>query len=212
MSAAPPSGALEWARDRLPEYVLGTLPAGEIEAIERALAAAPGLRREVDLMSEALAAAVLPTLMPAVPPPRGRSRLLAALDGASRFAPFLAALTLMFDLSADAVQGLLARIDDHAAWKPGFAPGLFYFDFAPGPRLAGADAGFIRLEAGGRFPRHSHLGDELSFVLEGQLREGDQIYGPGSLLERGKASAHDFTSSGDRALVLVTVHEGISLG
>jgi ChrR Cupin-like domain len=201
---------------RLPEYVLGTLSPTEMEEIDALLAASPGLRREVDVLTEALAATA--AALPPVPPSPGvRARLLDSVTAtpAGRFAPFIAELERLFDLPAEAIRGVLARIDQPASWLT-FAPGIRYQHFAPGPRLAtaaGIEAGLVRLGPGVSFFRHRHLaGPEATFVLQGTMRDGDRRFGPGSLITHEQGSVHDYAAEGsaaDEDLVILVLHHGI---
>ncbi len=195
--------------DALPEYVLGTLSPAEERAIARLLAASPELRQRTDSLSEALALAMTAGLSPVAPSPGLRPRLLATVAGAERFAPFYAGLGKMLDLPREAIAALLAKVNDAAAYVTGYAPGLRYFNFTPGPQLRGADAGIVRLAVGATFPRHRHVDLETTFILEGQMREGDEVHGPGTCFARAKESEHGFSTEGPRDLVLVSVHRGL---
>jgi hypothetical protein len=194
----------------LPELALGLLPADELAAIERAVAASPELQREVAEMTEALAvpAAALP---PAVPPAALRARLLATLGGPDRFRPFFAELARRFDLTVEAVRALLGRIDDPAAWEATPVPWVKLIHFQGGPALGAADAGFVRVGAGRRFPRHSHKGPEMSFVLEGRMIEGTRVYRPGELEEISPDVVHDYVAGPEADLVVMVWHHGIVL-
>jgi hypothetical protein len=143
-------------------------------------------------------------LPPSLPDPGVRARLLRTLAGPDRFAPFLERIAAVLDLTADAARVLLARIDDPATWEPAL-PGVDLHHFQAGPRFATADAGFVRLRAGAAFPRHRHLGPEVTIVLEGAMRSGDEVYGPGALLEMATDSVHDYQACDERDLVLLTV-------
>jgi putative transcriptional regulator len=191
----------------LPEFVLGTLPEAEAREVEAALAGSPALRQELDRVTEALAGAAL-ALDPVAPPERARQRLMKALDGPERFAPFFAELARLVDLSVEAVKGVLARVDDPGAWLDAL-PGVRLFDFAAGPALGTVDAGFVRLAPGASFPKHRHLGDEVAMVLEGQMLDGGATYGPGSVVPHAKDSVHDYTAAPDRDLVIMVLHHGI---
>jgi putative transcriptional regulator len=191
----------------LPEHALGTLPREQADQLDAELARSPALARELDGIVAALARTA-ESLPPVAPDPSVRARLLRTLDSADRFAPFLARLTGLLDLTADAVRKLLTRIDDAAAWEPGL-PGMEMQHFAAGPRFATADAGFVRLQPGQAFPRHRHLGPEVTLVLEGAMRDGDRVYGPGDVLEMAEGSEHSYSASSERPLVLVTVQTGI---
>jgi anti-sigma factor ChrR (cupin superfamily) len=195
--------------ERLSDYVLGVASAEDRAEIEREMAASQDLRREIDLLTEAMAEAAVSDLAPLPVPPAGRARLLAAIGSGERFAPLVARLASLFDLPAATVRALLDKIDDGAAWIGGFAPGLRFFNFTPGPRHLAAEAGFVRLAPGAIFPRHRHLGHETTLILEGWMRDGDQRFGPGSLIEHEKDSEHGWVNDGPGDLVVVSVHHGL---
>ena len=193
--------------DLVPEYVLGTLPEAQARQIEAERLSSPALAREIDEILASFAG-VADALPPVEPDPEVRARLLRSLGGVERFAPFVARLSGLLDLATGTVRALLARIDDPAAWEPGL-PGMHLQHFQAGPRLATADAGFVRLQPGTAFPRHRHLGPEVTLVLEGGMRDGDKVYGPGDVLEMAEGSVHTYSATTERDLVIVTVHTGI---
>jgi putative transcriptional regulator len=200
---------------RLPEYVLGILPEDERSAVDAAVASSPALKREVDALSEGLAVGTeaLPRVSPA---PATRARLLETLGGVDRFAPFFSRLCDLFDLPLAAIRAVLSRVDDvTVAWEPHLfgtpLAGIELTHFRAGPRLAGAAGGLVRLRPNVSFPRHQHRGDEVSMVLEGGLREGGRVHGPGALVERGRDTIHDFAATGERDLVVIVLHRGIAL-
>jgi hypothetical protein len=194
--------------DLVPEYVLGTLAEADSLRLEAGLASSPLLAREVDDVRALLAGAA--DLLPPVPPdPAVRERLLRSLGSADRFAAFAARAAGLLDLSIETVRALFARIDDPAAWEPGL-PGMSMQHFAAGPRFATADAGFVRLQPGMAFPRHRHLGPEVTLVLEGAMRDGDRIYGPGDILEMAEGSVHEYSATPERELVVMTIQNGIA--
>jgi hypothetical protein len=199
----------------LPDYVLGALPESERREIDALVAASPALRREADRMSEtlALAAEELPL---APPPPSVRSRLMRTLGSADRFAPFLGDLTRLFELPADTIRALLARIDG-PVWETTLLgvelKGTELFHFPVGPRLAatGAAGGVLRVRAGVAFPPHRHHGNEVTYVLEGGYVAGGRVYGPGSAIEMSGGSSHDYRSAPERDLTIMVLHRGITL-
>jgi anti-sigma factor ChrR (cupin superfamily) len=195
-------------RDLLPEYVLGALSPEDAERVARQLADSPELRAEADELS--LALAELPgSLAPVVPSSAARERLMAAVDTSERFSPFVDTLSRLFDMAADSIRQLLARVDDAASWEPGL-PGMLYQHFTPGPRLVGVDAGLIRLQPGTSFPKHRHLaGNEITFVLEGEMIDGDGTYGPGSVVTHEQDSEHGYAATADRPLTIIVVNHGI---
>ncbi len=170
----------------------------------------------VDELSSEDLAALAETLADALPPeppsPAVRARLMASLGTSDRFAPFLDQLMRIFDLSREAMGEVLARVDQAASWLT-WAPGIDYQHFPPGPRyagVAGVEAGLVRLAAGHTFIRHRHLaGPEVTFVLQGTMRDADRSYGPGSLVTREQDTEHDYSAAGDQDLVIIVVHHGI---
>jgi anti-sigma factor ChrR (cupin superfamily) len=199
-------------QERLPEYVLGTLAPAEMQEMDDLVAASPALRREVDVLTEALADSAAARLRPVEPSAGVRARLLAALDSPVRFAPFVAELARLFDLSVEAIRAVLARVDDAATWLT-FSPEITYQHFTAGPRLAAdpaAEAGLVKVAAGASFFRHRHTGGpEMTFVLQGTMRDGDRRYGPGSLIRREQGTVHDYQAVGEGHLVIIVLHHGI---
>jgi len=196
--------------DRLPEYVLGTLPEGEQAELHAQIAASPELQREVAEMTEALAGTTegLPSLERS---PGARARLVEALAGPHRFLPFFLQLARRLDLTVGAVCRLLARIDDPAAWEASPLPWVKLIHFQGGPRLAGADAGFVRVGAGMPFPRHSHQGPEMSFILEGRMIEPERTYLPGDAVEVTPDVVHAYVVGPESDMVVMVWHHGITL-
>jgi quercetin dioxygenase-like cupin family protein len=153
-------------------------------------------RARVDLAWLVELGGLLPLAVAPIPPPSPlRARLLTTVGvGAERFSPLLAAFRRMVDLGRDRARALLQRIDDAAAWTPGPFPGFSLVDLEGGPRVATADVGFVRLAPGLVFPRHRHLGDEETLILEGSYIETDGTrLGPGDQVVRRAGSVHGFT-------------------
>jgi anti-sigma factor ChrR (cupin superfamily) len=195
----------------LPEYVLGTLTPEQMKEVDAALVSSPALRREVDALTEALAGSA-DWLPPQAPSASVRARLFESIAAGERFGPHVAQLSRIFDLSRDAIRGILSRVDQATSWLT-WAPGIDYQHFVPGPRfagVAGVEAGLVRLHAGTTFIRHRHTGGpEQTFVLQGTMRDGDQTYGPGSLVVREKDTEHDYSADGIEDLVIIVLHHGI---
>ena len=162
-----------------------------------------------DRDDELFAAWAEATVAPEAPPADGRARLLNALTGVGRFRPLLAALARLTDLGAGALTDVLRRIDDAASWIEG-APGVRYFHFNVGPGAPTPAAGLVRVRPGAVFPRHRHLGPEVSFVLDGVLIQDGRRHGPGSVLESATDSEHEYAAGPGRDLLLVSLHSGIA--
>jgi anti-sigma factor RsiW len=199
----------------LPEYVLGVLPDDEQGRVQAVCAASPALRGEIDRISEALARTA-GTLTPLAPPPAVRARLFQTVAGVNRFAPFLNDLVRLFELPAETVSRLLARIDGYD-WEssllgvPLKGAELFHFQVGPGLAATGGAGGVLRVRAGVTFPQHRHHGNETTYVLEGGYVADGRVYGPGATVEMTGGSAHDYHAAPERDLVIMVLHRGISL-
>jgi quercetin dioxygenase-like cupin family protein len=145
-------------------------------------------------------------------PPEGLETLLAATDPATPLRGLERRLGLYFDLPPEGVEALVASAFDPARWlDAGFFPGLQLFHLDGGPRVAGADAGLVRIPAGAAFPKHRHLGDEYAFVLQGEFtndtgvtyRRGDVLFMPGD-------SEHSFNVlPGEDLLYALILYKGV---
>jgi quercetin dioxygenase-like cupin family protein len=155
-------------------------------------------------------------LTPLSPPSSLRARLLATVGGVERFAPFLEDLQRLFELPADTIRRLLARIDG-PEWERSLLGvelhGAELFHFPVGPRLAatGGAGGVVRIRPGVSFPMHRHHGDETTYVLEGGYVVDGQVLGPGSVIEMSAGSEHQYQSAPGRDLVMMVLHRGITL-
>lgn len=166
--------------------------------------------REPEPLSVEALLALAEALPAAAPSSELKVRLLATLSSPDRFAPFLPALTQLFDLPAAAMGEVLALIDASANFLTA-SPGVRYRHFAPGPACAGAEAGIVLLEPGAEFPRHRHLGQERTIVLEGYMRDGETVHGPGALVEHPADTSHDYQATLDRPLAIMVLHQGIEI-
>lgn len=115
------------------------------------------------------------------------------------------------DLSVEAVKGLLTRIDEASAWERGQFPFIRLIHFQAGPRLSTAEAGFVRTAAGATFPRHRHLGSEITLVLEGGLWDNGRHYLPREIIEKDTDSVHEYRADPERDLITVVVYHGIEI-
>lgn len=170
-----------------------------------------GLDAEPDT---ALAAALAVGAPQTSPPAALRGRLLAsATAGAERYAPFLPALSDLFDLAQARVREIVATIQRLDDWEPGPLPGMQLLHFAGGPRVAHADTGLVALPPGFAFPQHRHLGREQIFILSGGYRDSSGTeYGPGTLHEMLADTEHAYTVlPGARCVFAVVLETGIEI-
>jgi hypothetical protein len=140
----------------------------------------------------------------------GRARLLGAVaQSSTRFAPLFDKLSKFFDLSVEALQGVLARAERESEWQPGPLPWVSLFHFEGGPAVAGLDTGFVRLKKGMPFPRHRHSGSERVLILEGSYRDHEQrLFGPGDFHDMAQSTEHSLQISADEDVLLAVILSG----
>ncbi|HEV8474555.1 MAG TPA: cupin domain-containing protein [Methylomirabilota bacterium] len=94
-------------------------------------------------------------------------------------------------------------------WRPLATPGSFV-KVLHADRATGASTALIRFDAGTRFPAHNHPGGEEVFVVEGDLRIGGDLLGPGDYLYTPPDGKHAaFSERG--CVFLVTVGKPIEI-
>jgi quercetin dioxygenase-like cupin family protein len=149
------------------------------------------------------------------PPQLLRERLLSTIARPRlRYAPLFGALSELFDLGDAALAELFERAESPSQWSASPVPASELLHLTGGPRVAGADNGLVRLQAGARFPMHRHLGLERVLVLRGGYRDepSGRVYGPGDLHEMSPDSSHAYTALPERELVLaVSVVSGVEV-
>jgi quercetin dioxygenase-like cupin family protein len=139
------------------------------------------------------------------PPQLLRERLLATVARPRlRFAPLFGALSELFDLGDTDLAGLFEHAAADSAWVPSAVPGTQLLHVQGGPRVASADNGLVRLEAGARFPSHRHLGLERVLVLDGGYHDepSGRLYLPGDWHEMPAESTHAYRALPERPLLI----------
>lgn len=137
-------------------------------------------------MSEDELALMAETLDASPPAPEARQRLLAALQGPERFTVFAREIADTFALAPDDALEALRSIDG-GSWQPGIWPGS---KLLRTPALTAAQALIARIPGGVEIPYHRHATRELTFLLDGELREDDRVYRSGELVDKEAGSAH----------------------
>ena len=197
--------------DQVDELVLGLLTPDE-EAAARAHAercldctAALGLAEEVYHLGALTAEPVT-----AAPTPALRERLVTSAAATNRFARFVDRVAEAIQLGKEKAASLLAAIDDPASWEASPWTGIRLFHLPHGPQLADAVVGFVRLPGGTRFPDYRHLGEEITLVLQGTVRdESGAINRPGDEIANTGDTAHWFEAlPGPDYIYLVVVRTG----
>jgi putative transcriptional regulator len=200
-------------RELLPLYALGILEADEAGLVERAVASDAELAAELASYRQTADAIGL-AIQPVAPSSEVQERLMASVGG-GRFEAFAARMARMYDVTVERGRELLGLIERAASWIPQVVPGLTFVDFEGGPATAGADCGFVQLAPGAVFPPHTHLGEEMTMVLSGQIHDpvNGITLGPGDDYVRTPGTTHYLTCIGDEPCIYATrAHDGISLG
>lgn len=195
-------------RELLPLYVLGALDAAEVDQVLRAVAADPQLADELTSLEDTAHALIVP----ATPSGDVHARLLSSI-GAGPYERYAAAMARLYDVPVDRSRELLGLIDRKASWETAL-PGVHLVHFDGGPAYAAADCGFVKLEPGTAFPPHKHLGEEVSLILAGRVRDrtSGKSYGPGEEIVEGKDADHDVICDGDEDCIYAArAMNGISI-
>jgi anti-sigma factor ChrR (cupin superfamily) len=196
-------------RELLPLYVLGALDANEVDQVLRAVAADPQLADELASLEDT----ALALIAPVTPSGDVHARLLSSI-GAGPYEQYVAAMSRLYDVSIDRSRELLGLIDRKASWET-VLPGVHLVHFDGGPAYVAADCGFVKLEPGTAFPPHKHLGEEVSLILAGRVRDrtSGRTYGPGDeIIEAGEHEDHDVICDGDEACIYAArAMNGISI-
>jgi anti-sigma factor ChrR (cupin superfamily) len=83
---------------------------------------------------------------------------------------------------------------------------------AGGPDSDFVFSGFLRVEAGTTFPPHEHLGEEITFVLQGAFEESvsGEVFTPGrpSIMPSGSRHTFRVLADGPHLIGLITVRGG----
>jgi mannose-6-phosphate isomerase-like protein (cupin superfamily) len=185
-------------RELLPLYALGILEPDERNVVERAIAADAGLANELASFQEAAEQMVVPVL----PPAAVKARLMASI-GKGRYESFAERMGKLFDVTVDKARELLGLTERAASWEAQPVPKIFLVHFDGGPAYAAADCGFIRLDPGGFFPPHKHLGEEVCIVLSGHVRDmaSGTLLGPGDELFQAEGTEHYLLNEGTEPVV-----------
>jgi quercetin dioxygenase-like cupin family protein len=195
-------------QELLPLHALDMLDGDEANAVERAIAADPSLAAELASLRDAVYAIPVESV---APPPAIEIALLASV-GQGRYERFAARLSELLDLAIDPIRLLLGKIE--RGFPPQEAPGVSLIHFDGGPAYAAADCGIVRVEPGGMFPWHTHLGEEHSLIISGRMVDNDgREYGPGDEYIAQLGTSHDLATLGDEPVIFVArALNGIQLG
>lgn len=195
-------------KELLPLYALGVLDDDEATRVEAAIARDPSLAVELSAYEDAATS----VLTPVTPDPEVKVRLMASI-GESRFEKFSARLAALFDVTVERAREILGLMERKASWEHAM-PGLGLVHFDGGPAYATADCGFIRLAPGTSFPHHTHMGEEVSLILAGEIQDKQTgvIYRAGDEVVKPVDSEHDVVSVGNEdAIYAARAMNGIAI-
>jgi ChrR Cupin-like domain len=146
--------------------------------------------------------------------PPEHARLLASLHPYERFARFESNVAEILGVSNVQAAAALSQIDDVSAWQQ-VAPGISLLPLTAAADCDYAVSAFLRVDAGTAFPRHEHLGEELTYVLQGAFEDDatGRRFGPGEPAHMGSATQHAFVvpAAGPHLVGLVTIRAGFRL-
>ena len=149
------------------------------------------------------------------PRPALRELLLEAVTvEAEQLGPFVERVAVVLDLTLRTATRTLASLKDESLWDYPYGPEIGLLHVKSGSRLAGAQAGFVRLAPGAALPRHQHGGVERMLMLQGSVVDdfdGREIFA-GESCERGRRTTHSVRNSQEQiALFLVVVSEEVKV-
>jgi len=194
-------------------YVLGCLTASEAAAFEEHMKSCPACRTELEKFREVTSALAL--LAPvANPPAHLRQRVLEGVGAAE-------------SVRAARKGAAASASESWNGWAPMPSPeGLFVLKADVGELeptgVAGVTAKalfvdpatdritmLVRMEPGATYPAHRHGGAEESFILEGDLSDGQVSLHAGDYLRKDGGTVHEAQSSdtGCFMLIVASLHE-----
>jgi hypothetical protein len=175
--------------DLAPLYPLGVLTEAERVWVEQQAALDPDLAAELAGYEGAIAA--LPLSLPPLP---------MAIELKDRLFQTLELEPPVFsppELPLSTAAHFAIRAQD-LCWRPHQTPGVS-IAIVHTDRVRREIVGFIRAEAGVRYPLHRHATTEELFMLEGDLVIGNEVFGPGDYILSQVGSSHaPYTNGGCR--------------
>jgi putative transcriptional regulator len=120
------------------------------------------------------------------------------------------------EISPDLLEQTLARLDEpaeapreipHASREYWLGPGIRYAPMLR-DRKDGTRLYQLRVKPGTRLPAHSHDGRELTYVVSGEILDGDHRYGAGDIVEADVSHEHEPRAGEQGECVCVIASEG----
>ncbi len=170
-----------------------------------------------DLLADIPELAELGLILEPVPTPDAlRQRIMSSIATTSRFEPLTKTLSDLVKVARDKAADLLSWIDDATKWEPGPGAGITLIHIEGHTGLAAnCIAGWVKIEAGGAFPHHEHIGREIVMPVQGSFIDDDgTVYGVGDIAEKAPGTSHSFTvpADGPDLVYLALVWDGVKIG
>lgn len=162
-------------------HSLGLLPGDESAELERHLAECEVCRSEAQNFERAVVDLVWASSLE--PPTELRSRVLAAIEQ-----------------PLDAPIRILRSGQD--SWLETPFPGVLAKALYQDPATRNVTQ-LIRLAPGAHYPPHRHFADEQCYVIEGDLRIGEDVFGAGDFTVAASGTDHGGVSSRNGCLLLI---------
>lgn len=162
-----------------------------------------------NLTDDAVWQMLVDSVDPVQPSATLRQKVMAAIDGTERFAPFMDRLGHLFQLGQERIREIFSWVDGVEHWlrAPWQTCDLMHIECALAD--AGADVGLVRVQAGTAFPFHKHQGTERVLILQGTMIDDDgSIYQAGDTPVCQAASSHTFKAGDDEDLIYAVVVDG----
>ncbi|MEM8756087.1 MAG: ChrR family anti-sigma-E factor, partial [Pseudomonadota bacterium] len=77
-------------------------------------------------------------------------------------------------------------------------PGVSEYEFVS---EEGETVSLLKVKPGAAIPKHTHKAEELTLVLDGELIDGDEVYGPGDVAVADASVHHHPRAGGDRPCI-----------
>jgi anti-sigma factor ChrR (cupin superfamily) len=190
----------EDVREQTALYAIGALPEVQRRAFEEHLATGcEACQTELNKWSPVVAA-LTDGVKPVAAMPATRAALLARVRAAAKPSPLRRHLQL--NEAGDGANEMFVNRAAESVWQDSDVPGVrirvLYTD-APRNQFSA----LVRMAPGASYPRHVHGGPEECLVLEGDLRLGREVFGPGDYQRAPTGSSHDVQRTEHGCLLLI---------
>ncbi len=191
-------------------YVLGCLSAAEEAAFEEHSAGCSRCRLEVQRLRRVTSA--LDLLAPAVEPPAAlRGRLLERVAATAADSGAIGQTQSWKNWAPTAAGGGPIVVPaDAGRWEPTGVAGVLAKALFVDPESDRVTM-LVRMEPGATYPAHTHGGPEESFILEGDLADGEVFLRAGDYLRKDGGTLHGVQSTRRGCLMLIvsSLHDEI---